>query len=341
MAIVPITFAGENNFKANLYALEVGSRFADQANKSGYYDYGQKLAATVSGSDVTIGTGALLVNGRMIEVTSGVTISAAAVTSKALIVAQITTAPVAVNFVLKTGTSYEVIEAALTRQDTNAADSDTVGYIFEEPVYKLYKNFVDEIIVDGSILLQKCEQIALFSERQSNFDQRLSTAETTIGNAVTEANAASAVASGMGARVEALEAETLTCGDEWTALPNNNIIREDQGLFAISLTAKTIGLSSSYVYQKNVTVVMQLTNGTQAESTAFHVYDGDGDIAMAWISANEMVDSGTNEHSGFLLSARGTKFRNGEMEDFNLGVTTTITNVKYKRIDRAAAEAAQ
>lgn len=337
MAIVPITFAGENNFKANLYALEVGSRFADQTNKSGYYDYGQKLAATVSGSDVTIGTGALLVNGRMIEVTSGVTISAAAVTSKALIVAQITTAPVAVNFVLKTGTSYEVIEAALTRQDTNAADSDTVGYVYEEPVYKLCKNFVDEIVIDGSILLQKCEQIALFSERQSNFEQRLSAAETTIGNAVTEANAASAVASGMGARVEVLEAETLTYGDEWTALPSNHIIEADPGLYMFEMNVAYDRIGGN-VFKSRVVTMIELQSGASSSgrSNSFVVYDGDGDNAVAWI------DVSANPYGTYyVVGAVGIKIGSGEKEQFELGTTTTITNIRYKRIDREAAEAAQ
>ena len=35
--IKPVTFQGQFNFNANLYALEVKSRFIDQNNAHGYY----------------------------------------------------------------------------------------------------------------------------------------------------------------------------------------------------------------------------------------------------------------------------------------------------------------
>ena len=44
--IKPVTFQGQFNFNANLYALEVKSRFIDQNNAHGYYTgYGDELAA--------------------------------------------------------------------------------------------------------------------------------------------------------------------------------------------------------------------------------------------------------------------------------------------------------
>ena len=59
--IKPVTFQGQFNFNANLYALEVKSRFIDQNNANGYYTgYGDELAATiVGGNKIQIGTGAL------------------------------------------------------------------------------------------------------------------------------------------------------------------------------------------------------------------------------------------------------------------------------------------
>ena len=46
--IKPVTYQGVFNFKANLYAIEVKSRFIDQSKADGYYKgYGDELAATI------------------------------------------------------------------------------------------------------------------------------------------------------------------------------------------------------------------------------------------------------------------------------------------------------
>jgi len=61
MAIKPVTYQGVFNFAANLYALEVKSRFIDQNKANGYYKgYGSELAATVVGQQIQIGTGAVV-----------------------------------------------------------------------------------------------------------------------------------------------------------------------------------------------------------------------------------------------------------------------------------------
>ena len=57
--IKPVTFQGCFNFNANLYALEVRSRFIDQSKANGYYKgYGNELAAQIVGQKIQIGTGA-------------------------------------------------------------------------------------------------------------------------------------------------------------------------------------------------------------------------------------------------------------------------------------------
>ena len=74
--IKPVTYQGVFNFKANLYALEVKSRFIDQSKADGYYKgYGDELAATVVGQSIQIGTGAFVVQGRMNEVTAAETVT--------------------------------------------------------------------------------------------------------------------------------------------------------------------------------------------------------------------------------------------------------------------------
>ena len=72
MAIKPVTYQGVSNFKSNLYALEVKSRFIDQSAANGYYKgYGNELAPTASSNVITIGSGAFLVQGRLNEIDTG------------------------------------------------------------------------------------------------------------------------------------------------------------------------------------------------------------------------------------------------------------------------------
>ena len=69
--IKPVTFQGCVNFDANLYAVEVRSRFIDQTKANGYYrNYGEDIAASVIAQSIRIGTGAFLVQGRMVEITA-------------------------------------------------------------------------------------------------------------------------------------------------------------------------------------------------------------------------------------------------------------------------------
>ena len=64
--IKPVTYQGVFNFKSNLYALEVKSRFIDQSKANGFYKgYGEELAAKIIGQTIQIGTGAFVVQGRM------------------------------------------------------------------------------------------------------------------------------------------------------------------------------------------------------------------------------------------------------------------------------------
>lgn len=69
--IKSITFQGNRKFAANLYALEIKSRFIDQTHADGYYSgYGAELEAKVVGNQIQIGTGAFVVQGRISEVVS-------------------------------------------------------------------------------------------------------------------------------------------------------------------------------------------------------------------------------------------------------------------------------
>lgn len=140
MAIKPVTFQGEENFKSNLYALEVKSRFIDQTHADGYYKgYGDELAATAKTGAITVGSGALVVQGRMIEIETGGADCAVDVSTNRVgyVCVRIETYHLTdsdnVTLVSKLGASLSAI--TFTQQDTYAAVSETVNRIYELPIY--------------------------------------------------------------------------------------------------------------------------------------------------------------------------------------------------------------
>lgn len=153
--IKPITFQGAVNFKASLYALEIRSRFIDQANANGYFkNYGQELAMINSSpSTITIGTGAFCVQGRMAEVTSQEVLTIDYSQNNGIhelmynvgyVLAKIQTYQLNsennCSFEVKLGTSFYSLNAGLTQMDTYAYDSDNVNKIYELPIYSFEIN---------------------------------------------------------------------------------------------------------------------------------------------------------------------------------------------------------
>ena len=143
MAIKPVTFQGVTNFKSNLYALEVKSRFIDQNKADGYYSgYGQELAASISGSTVTVGSGAFLVQGRQVEIeTGGESVSVEIRNGYyGYIIARIETFRPSDNaccsIISKTGASLASI--TLTQQDTYARVAETENRVYELPLFSFY-----------------------------------------------------------------------------------------------------------------------------------------------------------------------------------------------------------
>lgn len=137
--IKPVTYQGVFNFKANLYALEVKSRFIDQSKADGYYKgYGDELAATVVGQSIQIGTGAFVVQGRMNEVTAAETVTPQMTNGYAgYVVARIETYHPSdeenCSFVAYVGTSLDAIP--LTKDDIYDAEAETVNKVYELPIY--------------------------------------------------------------------------------------------------------------------------------------------------------------------------------------------------------------
>ena len=137
--IKPVTYQGCFNFNANLYALEVRSRFIDQSKANGYYaGYGSELAAQIIGQKIQIGTGAFVVQGRINEVTAAETVSPQILDGfVGYIVARIETYHPSddenCTFKAIVNRTFEAI--TLEQNDVYAATADNVNTAYELPIY--------------------------------------------------------------------------------------------------------------------------------------------------------------------------------------------------------------
>ena len=203
--IKPVTYQGVFNFKANLYALEVKSRFIDQSKADGYYKgYGDELAATIVGQSIQIGTGAFVVQGRMNEVTAAETVTPKMTNGYVgYVVARIETYHPSdeenCSFVAYVGTSLDAIP--LTKDDIYNAEAETVNKVYELPIYSF-------AISGGAITnLQKIiGAVEDYAKINQIVTSALSTAQTALTTAQeAEKKAQSAVNTAAGA-VETAEA---------------------------------------------------------------------------------------------------------------------------------------
>lgn len=196
--IKPVTYQGVFNFKANLYALEVKSRFIDQSKADGYYKgYGDELAATVVGQSIQIGTGAFVVQGRMNEVTAAETVTPQMTNGYVgYVVARIETYHPSdeenCSFVAYVGTSLDAIP--LTKDDIYDAEAETVNKVYELPIYSF-------AISGGAItnlqkLIGAVEDYAKINQIVTSALSTAQTALTTAQSAETKAQSAVNTAAG-------------------------------------------------------------------------------------------------------------------------------------------------
>lgn len=142
MSVKPVTFQGQFNFNANLYALEVKSRFIDQDHADGYYTkYGDEIAAMiVGGNKIQIKTGALVVQGRMFEITEAEIVQPQIFDGfKGYVVARIETFHPAdennCTIITKIQTTWEALDRELEQNDVYAATADNINTAYELPIY--------------------------------------------------------------------------------------------------------------------------------------------------------------------------------------------------------------
>ena len=205
--IKPVTYQGVFNFKANLYALEVKSRFIDQSKADGYYKgYGDELAATVVGQSIQIGTGAFVVQGRMNEVTAAETVTPQMTNGYVgYVVARIETYHPSdeenCSFVAYVGTSLDAIP--LTKDDIYNAEAETVNKVYELPIYSF-------AISGGAItnlkkLIRAVEDYAKINQIVTSALSTAQTALTTAQEAETKAQSAVNTAAGAVETAEAAD----------------------------------------------------------------------------------------------------------------------------------------
>lgn len=205
--IKPVTYQGVFNFKANLYALEVKSRFIDQSKADGYYKgYGDELSATIVGQSIRIGTGAFVAQGRMNEVTAAETVTPQMTNGYVgYVVARIETYHPSdeenCSFVAYVGTSLDAIP--LTKDDIYNAEAETVNKVYELPIYSF-------AISGGAItnlkkLIGAVEDYAKINQIVTSALSTAQTALTTAQEAETKAQSAVNTAAGAVETAEAAD----------------------------------------------------------------------------------------------------------------------------------------
>ena len=189
--IKPVTFQGCFNFNANLYALEVRSRFIDQSKANGYYKgYGNELAAQIVGQKIQIGTGAFLVQGRMCEITAAELVAPQIFDGfVGYVVARIETYHPSddanCSLLAVVNRTYEAI--TLEQNDTYAATADNVNTAYELPLYSF------EISGTSIVNLKKLiNPVADYATIKTIVDEALEKAASAVAAANTAISAANA-----------------------------------------------------------------------------------------------------------------------------------------------------
>lgn len=193
--IKPVTFQGQFHFNANLYALEVKSRFIDQEHADGYYtNYGAELAAQiVGGNKIQVGTGALVVQGRMFEITAAEILQPQIFDGfKGYVVARIETYHPAdddnCTIISKVQTSFAALDRELEQNDVYAATADNINTAYELPIYS-FEISGTQIVNLVKLIKPVCDYATI----KTIVDNALATAKSAVdtsNGAVSTANAA-------------------------------------------------------------------------------------------------------------------------------------------------------
>nr|DAO90654.1 MAG TPA: Receptor Binding Protein sandwich domain, phage receptor [Caudoviricetes sp.] len=237
MAIKPVTFQGQFNFNANLYALEVKSRFIDQAHADGYYtNYGEELAAQiVGGNKIQVGTGALVVQGRMFEITAAEIVQPQIFDGfKGYVVARIETYHPAdennCSIIAKIQTSWEALKRELEQNDVYASTADNINTAYELPIYS-FEISGTQITNLVKLIKPVCDYATIKTIVDDALDKakdavaKAAAAVTTANTANTKSDNAVSVASGANTKSDAaVKTANQAASDAATALSVANAL---------------------------------------------------------------------------------------------------------------------
>lgn len=145
-----VTYQASKNFRSNLYALEVKSRFADQTKANGFYKgYGYELNAEITSENtITIKEGAFVVQARMNEVVGSEVVKVLNLTEgyKGYIVARCETYHIDdtenCTFKAYVGPTWDSID--LEQDDIYSRRAENENMVYEYPLYSFE-------IIDGQV----------------------------------------------------------------------------------------------------------------------------------------------------------------------------------------------
>lgn len=249
--IKPVTFQGVSNFKANLYALEVKSRFIDQSKANGYYkNYGSELQAVIVGETIQIGTGAFVVQGRMSEIVTTETVYPNLLDNNVgYICARCETYHPSdeYNTTLVPYTAQTFDEIVLTQEDIYQHEADNTNKVYELPIFSF--EIADGKIVNLTKLIEPCGD---YEKLKAIADKALETAQNAVStaqNAVSTANQANqnssnAVNSANQANQTANQAVNRANQAKASADAANNTADSAKGLAEEAMQSVTEGLGT-------------------------------------------------------------------------------------------------
>ncbi len=268
--IKSITFQGNRKFAANLYALEIKSRFIDQTHADGYYSgYGAELEAKVVGNQIQIGTGAFVVQGRISEVVSTEVVTPTIYGNcVGYVVARIETYHVSDdnNCTFKAYVNTALSEIPLRQDDVYATNADNENLVYELPIYsfeikdrtivnlqKLIKPIDDYARVQkevDQIVKSTNEALALMQSAKESSDQATMSADSAVrkvDSAVEVATEAKTTADGLADSIS----QANTTADEANQMANSAVGVATQAKTTVENISKDI---SNYKEQIDETV---------------------------------------------------------------------------------------
>ncbi|MCM1217995.1 MAG: hypothetical protein NC548_26210 [Lachnospiraceae bacterium] len=264
--IKPVTYQGVFNFAANLYALEVKSRFIDQSKADGYYrGYGSELAATVIGQQIQIGTGAFVVQGRMNEVTAPEVLSPQIFDGfVGYVCARIETWHPSddenCTFVAYVNRTFEAIN--LRQDDVYAADADNVNKVYELPIYSFE--------ISGTNIVKLTKLIGAvddYAKIKAIVDNALTTAQA----ALTAANGAVSTANSANSKA-----------DSAVATANDANAKADSAVATANAASTTATTAATTVAQQHAAMTAEIADLETAivEKQGSVIKNGDAMIAV-------------------------------------------------------------